>query len=160
MHKNGNNESFQEVDPSEIKLDQLESLVKRLFQVYLPTNYNEVFALNSFGTKNLFDVFSNMIGLTFAASESEFDFSFRLNDNELELPGVYFSSLDTPAKFIGITTGIQTETRSKNGVGNDLPNYQTISAIHLAQEMMDNAKTNKDGFRRTIHDRTGTVHQI
>ena len=127
-----------EFEANEIDETKWSKLISTLLQQPLPQNYKQYLGSSVFATTTLFDTFKNVIGITLSASESDlFDFTFRFNDVELELPNIYYRNLEVPAKFIGLINGISTNTMSKNGLGNDLPNYQTISAIHLAQQAMD-----------------------
>ena len=155
------------INEATLDMEKFRTLVESLFQTKLPDSYRNVLNVQNeqgvitFPLHNLFDVFKDAVALTLAASEADmFKFSFRLNGNELELPGAYFRSLDTPATFLGLVNGILDETRSKNGLGNDLPNYQTISAVHQAQEMIDLARTHASNFRRSRHKATGILHTI
>ena len=150
-----------ELNQDFLKESEIKNLIEQLFQTTIPEKYIEVLGTETFPVTTLFGVFSDAIGLTLSASEMDlFDFTFRLNGNELELPGIYFRSLERPAIFLGLINGILDENHSRNGLGNDLPNYQTISAIHQAQEMLDLAAANTDGFRRSIHSATGELHTI
>lgn len=163
----GENGTVESINEATLNMEKFRTLVENLFQTKLPDSYRNVLNVQNeqgvitFPLHNLFDVFKDAVALTLAASEIDvFKFSFRLNGNELELPGAYFRGLDTPATFLGLVNGILDETRSKNGLGNDLPNYQTISAVHQAQEMIDLARTNYDQFRRSRHKASGILHTI
>lgn len=150
------------IDESTLDMQKVKDLISDLYQEHIPNSYREVFNPNTFLDSNLFEIFKDTIGLTLAASEinAPYSFEFRLNGNELVLSGAYFRALTAPATFFGLINGIIDDTKTVNGLGNDLPNYQVISAIHQAQERLDLAKNDKDQFRRSIHDAKGQIHTI
>lgn len=92
--------------------------------------------------------------------DSEFsNYSYRYNGNELEITGDSYYDLRIPAAFINLQNGADRMTVIQNGLGNDLPIYQQVSAIHKAQALLRNGRRNYENIRSGIHGYNATVPQ-
>ena len=88
------------------------------------------------------------------------DYTYRKNGTELEFKGTSYSDLAIPAAFLSIMNGFSKITVTKNGLGNDLPIYQQVSAIHKSREMLRKALSNYENIRSGNHNELGTRQTI
>lgn len=148
-------------DASDMDDKKVKKLVEDLLQFQITDNYQDIFDNDLFNTKTMWGVFGNTIMKTLTASyvgENEFSrYEFRYNGNELELKGDSYYDLRIPAEFISLQNGVDRTTIVQNGLGNDLPIYQQISAIHKAQALLRNGRRNFEGIRSGIHSKNATL---
>jgi hypothetical protein len=93
---------------------------------------------------------------SFTGDDNFPDYTYRKNGTELEFKGTSYSGLSIPAAFLSIMNGFSKITVAKNGLGNDLPIYQQISAIHKANEILRKALSNFEEVRSGNHNELST----
>lgn len=143
----------------DINNDAVKRLVEDLFDIHFPDDYENIFSYEGFNGGNMWNTFREMIMRTLAASITEDSngfhyegYSFRNNGIELEFKGTAYSDFRIPAAFKCIMDGTDKITFARNGLGNELPIYQQISAIHKAPALLRAAQKNLEKIRSGLRN--------
>ena len=140
---------------SELDNEAVRSLVNDLFNFYISDSYTTIFDTPGFNGRTMWDTWGESIMRTLAASltgENNLNYTYRKNGTELEFKGTSYSDLSIPAAFLSIMNGFSKITVAKNGLGNDLPIYQQVSAIHRSHQILRNALSNYENIRSGNHN--------
>ena len=149
---------------NDVDEQKVRDLVNDLFGFYVTDNFKSIFDTEGFNGHNMWDTWGESIMRTLAASltgeNTLSDYTYRKNGTELEFKGTSYSDLAIPAAFLSIMNGFSKITVTKNGLGNDLPIYQQVSAIHKSREMLRKALSNYENIRSGNHNELGTRQTI
>ena len=149
---------------NDIDQQKVRDLVNDLFGFYITDNFQSIFDTPGFNGHNMWDTWGESIMRTLAASligqNTLTDYTYRKNGTELEFKGTSYADLAIPAAFLSIMNGFSKITVTKNGLGNDLPIYQQVSAIHKSKEMLRKALRNYEQIRSGNHNELDTKQTI
>lgn len=88
------------------------------------------------------------------------NYTFNEKTGLLRFEGTSYADLTSPAQFMSILNGFTRMTTMQNGLGNDLPLYQQVSAIFRAKQNLRAAMSNLEGIRSNLHDGLSTRNTI
>lgn len=148
---------------SDVDEDKVKDLIESLFDYQISTNYADIFKQPGFNGENMWKTWEEAIMHTLAASlsgDEAYDYKFKPNTSKLSFTGSAYYRLSIPAGFLSLMNGVARMTQVQNGVGNDLPIYQQVSAIFKTTSILRGGLKNLEDIRSGLHNGISTRHTV